>query len=185
MKHWLGLIIILLLCSCAQAPTSPSTQLVEVTRIVSQNVEVTRIVEQTVEKTVLITQIKTLIITATPKPATVIPSPTNTFGPTNTQAPTETPIPPHVLTQTAQASLDAQLRLDHDPGFYLVNVDIAPGIWRSTPGQDDCYWKRSDKTGDIIDNYYGFSGVTMYVAPSDFAVEMTKECGTWTWLSAP
>jgi hypothetical protein len=90
-----------------------------------------------------------------------------------------------MLTQTAQASLEALLEMDKRPGFYLVNVDIAPGIWRSTPGAEDCYWKRTDKTGEIIDNYFGFSGVTIYIDPSDFAVELNKECGTWTYLSAP
>jgi hypothetical protein len=173
--------LLLLLTSCAQ---SRIIRNIEVTRVVSQNVEVTRIIQQTV----MVTQIKTVIITATPKPATVIPSPTYTFGPTNTPVPTKTPIPtidPQIKTATAQAALDLALKKDHGPGLYLVGVDIAPGVWRSTPGLDGCYWSRTTITGDIIDNYYGLSGGTIYINPSDFQVEINEECGTWTWLSAP
>jgi hypothetical protein len=77
------------------------------------------------------------------------------------------------------------LYVDHDPGIYLVNVDIAPGVWRSQGSGDDCYWQRSDKTGDIIDNHFGFAGGTIYIAPSDFSVQLDAECGTWTYLSPP
>jgi hypothetical protein len=182
MKVIAGILLILLLASCSQTPV---IQNVEVTKVVTQEIEVTRIVERTVVITQISTVINNVIITATPKPATQIPSPTNTYGPTNTTAPTHTPIPPYVLTATAQAALDAVLRKDHKPGIYLVGVDIAPGVWRSTPGTSDCYWKRSTKTGDIIDNFFGLSGGTIYISPSDFQVELDTECGIWTWLSEP
>jgi hypothetical protein len=77
------------------------------------------------------------------------------------------------------------LYVDHDPGIYLVNVDIAPGVWRSQGNGEDCYWQRSDKAGDIIDNHFGFAGGTIYIAPSDFSVDLATECGAWTFLSPP
>lgn len=172
----LAILSIFLLISCS----SPALQTIEVTRVVPQTVIATQLIEVIITAT-------PIPITSTPIP-TKIPSATFTFAPTDTEAPTMTrtaTTPPEILTQTAQASLDAILKMDKGPGFYLVNVDIAPGIWRSTAGSEDCYWKRTDKTGDIIDNYFGFSGVTIYIAPSDFAVELDKECGTWTYLSAP
>jgi hypothetical protein len=181
LKTIIGLLLILLLFSCSQAPT---VHTIEVTRVIPQNVEVTRIVQQTV----VVTQINNVIITATPKPETAIPSPTYTYGLTNTPVPTDTPIPtidPQIKTATAQAEMALILQKDHGPGVYLVGIDIAPGVWRSTPGADDCYWKRADRTGDIIDNYYSFSGGTIYIAPTDFSVELSTECDTWTYLSAP
>jgi hypothetical protein len=171
MKSILGLLVFLLLVSCSQHPQI-------------QTVEVTRIVQQTV----MITQINNVIITATPKPATAIPSPTYTYGPTNTPVPSDTPTPtidPQIITATAQAVIDLVLKGDHGPGVYLVGIDIAPGVWRSTPGADDCSWKRSNRTGDIIDNYYSFSGGTIYIDPTDFSVELSTECGIWTYLSVP
>lgn len=181
MKIYLGLIFVLLLTACAQ---SPQPQMIEVTHIVPQNVEVTRIVPQTV----VVIQSKTIIVTATPLPITQTPTITNTPAPTNTPQPTNTPtetIAPYVLTATAQAEIDAILREDHEPGIYLVDVDIAPGVWRSKPGNDDCYWSRTTKTGDIIDNFFGDGGGTIYISPTDFQVELGEGCGLWTWLSEP
>ena len=71
--------------------------------------------------------------------------------------------------------------MDKYDGFYLVNVDIAPGIWQSLGTQDDCYWEISTKTGDIIDNHFGMAGGTMYIAASAYQV-MMEDCGTWTYL---
>jgi len=175
MKTFIGILLILLLVSCSNAPV---IQTVEVTRVIAQDVEVTRIVEQTV----VITKINTRVVTATPKPATVVPSPTSTTGPTNTPAPT---IDPQIKTATAQAVIDLLLKKDHEPGVYLVGVDIAPGVWRNSSTLDDCYWKRADKYGEIIDNYFGFGGGTIYISPTDFQVELNEECGIWTWLSPP
>ncbi len=103
---------------------------------------------------------------------------TSTLFPTPLYTPTvtNTPEPP-----TATPDL---LKADKDDGFYLVNIDIAPGVWRSTGKGTDCYWKRSTVTGDIIDNHFGQAGGTIYIAPSDFQVQF-KECGIWQYLSPP
>jgi len=103
-------------------------------------------------------------------------TPTITPTPTNTGTPTATPN----TTQTAQA----KLREDKEDGFYLVNVDIAPGVWRSTGSGDNCYWATTAKTGDIIDNHFGLAGGTAFISPNTFQVEFNG-CGTWVFVSAP
>ena len=128
--------------------------------------------------------------TKTPKTSTATrtPGPTKTPGPSKTPVPSNTPIPtlpPEALTATAQYEINLILYADHEPGVYLVNIDIGPGIWRNSSNRDDCYWKRSDKYGEIIDNYYGFGGGTIYIDPSDFSVELDKECDIWIYLSPP
>jgi hypothetical protein len=97
-------------------------------------------------------------------------TPTITLTPTTTLIPTSTPDP---------------LTRDKSPGLFLVGVDIAPGVWRSQGGGEDCYWERTTKTGDIIDNYFGMAGGTIYVSPSDFQVRLEKACGVWVHMGPP
>jgi len=69
----------------------------------------------------------------------------------------------------------------HKDGFYLVGVDIAPGVWRSTGQGASCYWARQNLTQDLIDNDLGFAGGAVTIQPSD--VEFyAKDCGTWVML---
>lgn len=67
-------------------------------------------------------------------------------------------------------------------GFFLVGVDIAPGIWRSNGTGNDCYWEITTKTGDTISNHYGMSGGTMYIPTTAFQVRLER-CGDWIFLS--
>jgi len=130
-----------------------------------------------------ITRIIIVTPTSTPTPLytpTITPKPTNTTTPTKTPIPTKTPN----ATQTAQAQAAAKLRADKGDGFYLVNVDIAPGIWRSTGTGDMCYWAVTTKTGKILDNHFGMAGGTAYIPPSGFQVEF-HGCGKWVFLSPP
>lgn len=112
-----------------------------------------------------------LVVTATLPPFTPMPSNTPTITPTPTK------------TLTPRPTQDP-LKVPHGDGVYLVGVDIAAGVWRSEPGNSDCYWKRDSRTGDIIDNYYGQSGGTIYISPTDFEIHLER-CGTWTFLSNP
>jgi hypothetical protein len=117
-----------------------------------------------------------IVVMITPE-STSMPAETATI----TQTPTISPIPSNTLPPTA--TLDAMYE-DKAPGIYLVGIDIGPGVWRSEKnGNDSCYWSRTTKTGDIIDNFLGASGGTMYLAASDFQVELQDECGVWTFLS--
>lgn len=128
-----------------------------------------------------ITQIVIVTPTSTSTPLytpTITSTPTNTATQTDTPTPTKTPN----ATQTAQAQLTAKLCADKGDGFYLVNVDIAPGVWRSTGTGDRCYWATTTKTGSFINIHYGMAGRTAYISPSDFQVEFNG-CGKWTFIS--
>ena len=130
-----------------------------------------------------VTRLFVVTTTYTPTPrftATITLTPTDTSTPTNTPTITKTPN----ATQTAQAIALERLRRDKGNGFYLVNVDIAPGVWRSTGSGDGCYWATTSATGSILDNHFGMSGGTAYISPSAFQVEFS-DCGIWTFLSSP
>ena len=121
-----------------------------------------------------------IIVTQTPSStprytATITLTPSETPLPTDTPIPSETPLPSPTTDVLTMPKTD---------GNYLVNVDIAPGVWRSDGQQEDCYWKLTTKTDDIIKNYLGLAGGTMYVSPSAFAVHLDG-CGTWTYYAKP
>lgn len=108
-------------------------------------------------------KIVTLTFTITPK-----------YTPTITETPTVTP---------TKTSTPNPLTKDKGPGYYLVGVEIASGVWRSLGTADDCYWSINSKTGDIINNHFGMAGGTMYIPASAFEVRLEAECGMWTYLS--
>lgn len=66
-------------------------------------------------------------------------------------------------------------------GFYTVGLEIAPGRWRSTGSNDDCYWARLDGSQEIIDNHFGSAGETVTVAASDYEVQFS-DCGQWEYV---
>jgi hypothetical protein len=133
----------------------------------------------TLQPTIAVEITKIVMVTPTYTTAPLY-TPTITNTPTNTFTPTQTPN----ATQTAEANLLAKLREDKGNGFYLVNIDIAPGVWRSNGTNDDCYWSLTTVTGDIIDNHFGMAGGTCYIPASAFQVEF-DDCGTWVFLSPP
>lgn len=147
---------------------------VEVTREVE--VEVTREVEVEVTREVEITRVTFKFITPA---ATPTPKNTPTVTPTPSNTPTVTPTPNVAQTATAQAW--DRMTSNKGSGFYLVNVDIAPGLWRSRGTRDDCYWSLNTKTGDIIDNHFGMSGGTAYIGSYVFQVEF-DDCGSWEYM---
>jgi hypothetical protein len=115
----------------------------------------------TLQPTIFITKIVTETFTPT-----MIYTPTITPPPTNTPPPTPTINP---------------LTLSHNDGFYLVNSEIAPGLWRSQGTQTDCYWEISTRTGDIINNFFGMAGGSMYIISTAFQVHL-QDCGTWVYM---
>ena len=160
-KHKLVAIVIVALgvASCSSEPRFvEATVEVLVAREVTKIVEVTQVIEVPVEVTRLVEVIVTPVATSTPI-ATQTPA-----GPTNT--PTGTPDP----TTKSRGN-----------GFYLIGINIAPGLWRSEAGHTSCYWERSTDTGEIIDNHFGDSGGTVRLQSSDFQVEF-GDCGTWEYL---
>ncbi|HRF71764.1 MAG TPA: hypothetical protein PL117_03250 [Accumulibacter sp.] len=130
-----------------------------------------------IEVVVEVTRLVEITQTFTPTP---LYTPTITPTATDTQPPTNTPD----KTQTALAQVEARLRNPKGDGFYLVGVDIAAGIWRSTGTEDDCYWAVTDRTGDILDNHFGMAGGTAYVSASAFQVQF-EDCGRWEFVSPP
>ena len=121
------------------------------------------------QKPTLTAVIRVIIATSPPYTATITPTPTLTPN----------------RTQTEQGRLMATQLAVHEPGFYLVNVDIAPGAWRSSSNLDSSYWSRNDCTGEIVDKYFGFGGSTIFIAPTDFSVELGEDYAVWIYLSPP
>ena len=127
----------------------------------------------------------TKIVTNTPYPTytkvpTYKPYPTYTEIPTQTKVPTYTPFPTQtadiqyiVITPTADERLITQ---DKDNGFYLVDTEIAKGVWRSDPGSSKCYWKITDINGNIIKNFLGESGGTISLTNDSYQLEIAN-CG--------
>lgn len=81
----------------------------------------------------------------------------------------------------AQIDIDAQLesegRLFYD-GLYRVGARIQPGTYFVTH-VNDCYWERLDRSGNIIDNYFGTAlRVEVYVASTDYSFR-AEGCGEW------
>jgi hypothetical protein len=84
---------------------------IEVTRVVLQTVEVTRVVPQTVE----VTKIVQVVVSATPRPAT--PIPTSTPYPTHTPYPTVAPTPtPTMCNPSWRNPHNLNLRVASSPG---------------------------------------------------------------------
>lgn len=123
-------------------------------------------------------------------------TPYPTLTPVNTYTPiykvvtaTNTPTPKYTATETNTPTITPTTTPTIDPlkkargnGFYLIGVDIAPGVWRSNGNGDDCYWSVTRGNGDIIDNHFGMAGGTAYLPSSGFQVQF-EDCGTWEWLS--
>jgi hypothetical protein len=157
-------------------------------------------IEQAVKQTVLAIPTQTALLTLAPWPTyTPYPTPTPTKTLTPTPKPTKPLIPPtetstpkspwNMTVEELQAT-NSPLIVDHQPGIYLVMVDILPGYWRSQlQGNAKCYWEIVDKAGNIIVNHYGLSGGTMVIVPplkndsSDpYQVTLGPNCGTWKFL---
>jgi hypothetical protein len=172
--------VILLLAACAPPPQAIQSAVAGTqaawTQVPTQTAYATYTAYPTMTEyptytAVIVTQVVTQIVTITSTPMPL-------YTPTDTGTPTKTP---NVKATTTAEAL-AALRSDKSDGFYLVNVDIAPGVWRSDGKGDKCYWATTTRTGDIIDNHFGMAGGTMYVSPTAFQVEV-EDCGTWKFLN--
>jgi len=173
----------LLLVSCSQAaPTPDPVFLSAQTEIASEQTEISQVQKQLEEKDATLVYVLGQyhwLQSATPLTITRVVAPTLTptlkYTPTitNTPEPTNTPTP----------TVDP-LKKSKYSGFYIIGIDIAPGVWRSTGKGDKCYWAVTRANGDIIDNHFGMSGGTAYVSPNGFQVEFNN-CGTWEFIQEP
>jgi hypothetical protein len=75
----------------------------------------------------------------------------------------------------------AQQTAPKKDGFYVVGLDIAPGVWKSTGQGARCYWARQSVNQDLLDNDLGFAGGAVTIRPEDFEF-YTSGCGTWAML---
>ena len=68
-------------------------------------------------------------------------------------------------------------------GNYIVNVDIAPGVWKSSATSGNCYWQResgfSGTLSDVIANDNSTGGTIVEISASDKGFN-SSGCGTWT-----
>lgn len=65
-----------------------------------------------------------------------------------------------------------------DPG--TGEVAITPGSWRTTGDLEGCYWERTTKGGEIIDNNFATSAQEITVTIRSTDGQFTSEgCGTW------
>lgn len=110
--------------------------------------------------------LRPLVITATPSP-----TPQVDIGATQAAATaqgTSTPLPP-------------SLTEPKEDGFYIVGEEIAPGVWRSSPGLEGCHWARYNDSNNLLGEYVGLSGGVIRIRDTDYIV-MLDGCGTWTYL---
>jgi hypothetical protein len=120
----------------------------------------------------------TSVFTYTPFP-TQTPKPTYTMFPSLTPNPTYTPyIVERLVTPTTDSNI---LKAGKTDGFYLVGPEIIPGVWRTEEGKTKCYWKITDIKGNIISNYLGAGGGTIFIDENAFQIEILN-CGTITYL---
>lgn len=115
----------------------------------------------TTAPTIYVTKIVTPTFTATP-----LNTPTATLSPTATVSPTPT---------------KSSLMTDKKDGFYLIGIEIAPGVWRAAGPGNDCYWSVTSRTGKVIDISIGTVGMTAYLPETGFQVQFNG-CNTWIYL---
>lgn len=172
----IAFLILLVLVSCSRAAPTPNPALLAL------QTEIAQLKNQNSNQGADLAKIETqyaLLQSATP--LIIVREITQTVTPTPLYTPTITPTPTNTVPPTATQD---PLKAPKGAGFYLVGVDIAPGVWRSDGTGDSCYWAVTSATGDILDNHFGMAGGTAYVSPSGFQVEF-DDCGTWTFLRDP
>ncbi|MCP2168121.1 hypothetical protein [Goodfellowiella coeruleoviolacea] len=68
----------------------------------------------------------------------------------------------------------------YQDGKYVVGEEIPPGTYQVTGKVTDCYWERSTKSGEIIDNNFASvaSDIKVTIKASDGGFT-SQGCGTW------
>ncbi|MEV4975528.1 hypothetical protein [Streptomyces scopuliridis] len=89
--------------------------------------------------------------------------------------------------KTVTAALGGDAGRSYSGGTYVVKADpstdeeaIAPGTYRTTGDLADCYWERTTKAGEIVDNGFATSAreITVTIRASDGQFT-SRDCGTW------
>ncbi|MFF2254736.1 hypothetical protein [Streptomyces sp. NPDC058142] len=93
---------------------------------------------------------------------------------------------------TVKKALAGDYTRTYSDGTYVVKAhpkekdldsdvqEIAPGSYRTSGDLADCYWERTTKSGQIIDNSFATSAqsITVSIAASDGQFT-TRDCGAW------
>lgn len=92
--------------------------------------------------------------------------------------PLRSAIEKHLGEAEKRNKLEAQGRIFHD-GTYRVGEEIQPGTYFVEDTGDGCYWERTDRTGEIIDNNFSTGlRVEVTIQPSDYSFT-AEGCGKW------
>lgn len=96
--------------------------------------------------------------------------------------------PNHPDAAAIQAKIGTSIQVDAEraaglrfrDGIYKLGVDIQPGTYAIDRPVEDCYWERTDSSGDIIDNDFisGAARVEVTIQPSDYSFYANR-CGEW------
>ncbi|MFF4409865.1 hypothetical protein [Streptomyces sp. NPDC001404] len=85
--------------------------------------------------------------------------------------------------KTLQAAVEGGFERRFTDGTYTVGSgpgQIAPGTYRTTGALRDCYWERTARSGEVLDNQYATSAqeveVTVQSGDGQFT---TRRCGSW------
>lgn len=85
--------------------------------------------------------------------------------------------------KTLKAAVDGTYERWFPDGTYEVGAGaekIPPGTYQTTGALRECYWERTSKTGEILDNQFAASAqtvrVTVRVRDGQFT---TRSCGSW------
>lgn len=88
---------------------------------------------------------------------------------------------------TVAEALGGKVQRSYSDGTYRVKADagtnpelIEPGTYRTSGKLEGCYWERTSKGGDIVDNQHATaaSEITVTVAGSDGSFT-SEGCGVW------
>jgi len=91
------------------------------------------------------------------------------------------------LMKTVTKALDGKASRSYSDGTYKVKAKpgtaddaIGPGTYRAKGDLADCYWERTSRGGDIIDNSFATSAreITVTIRSSDGQFT-TRDCGIW------
>lgn len=164
------LILCLLVC-CACAPSQQAVQ----TAVIQTQAAWTAVPTQTAYPTY------TIVPTYTPHVVIVLVTPTLTSTPPETATVTSTPLSAAQLGRTATAEAMIPLETTRSDGYYLINIDIAPGNWRSDAGYSTCYWEIDDANGNAVSNDFGMSGGVIHVPANEYQLKLER-CGNITFL---
>ena len=92
-------------------------------------------------------------------------------------------LPPRLPPKTVIDTHGLWVQVIDNDGTYLVGTDVFPGKYRNAGGTP-CHWARlrSLDPDDIIDSGTSSNPQMIQILLSDTAF-LTRNCGTWQWIS--